>query len=473
MIKSTKGATLRCCQDKHRAHLVSSALISSDSSLVWTGIFTAQEAQNPENTALAIYNISDINLGGIPAEFTCHPPCTKNEQTISEHAVVFKHNSMTAVAAEKKESWIVLYIGTANGQLIKLVLDEASRFHCSKLLYKSGRDNTVFPRMYFKPDHKYIYIAFKNQIRQVSVTQCGTYSTLKDCIVSNDPFCGWCVKLNRCSTENYCKDSPWLSVPKDSLMKELSSFLVTMTHEKVILNLHLNLKATEHPPLTCYFKIGNKELCDGNGSTAVFPKCSCSFSRQHVSPDGHAVRVKLTIGAQTLTENLTLRNCPKINNTSPFARCAACASAGCQWFPSNQTCSWSAVSSPHIDMQEICEEKYFERDYMPEIFFIHVKEVSLNGISNAVIKGKNLELVERIRFQGLMDCRLNEVPVLARSNDTLSFHIPSGNKETVRVCVVTGDKRCHSNAAITYVDAEFGCFCLRKENSRSKCLTST
>lgn len=40
--------------------------------------------------------------------------------------------------------------------------------------------------------------------------------------------------------------------------------------------------------------------------------------------------------------------------------------------------------------------------------------------------------------------------VLERANNTLKFHIPSGNKETVRVCVVTADGRCHSNATVTY-----------------------
>lgn len=40
--------------------------------------------------------------------------------------------------------------------------------------------------------------------------------------------------------------------------------------------------------------------------------------------------------------------------------------------------------------------------------------------------------------------------VLERANNTLKFHIPSGNKETVRVCVVTADGRCHSTATVTY-----------------------
>lgn len=74
MIKSTASVKLACCQDKPRAQLVSSALISSESSLLWTGIFTAQEEKNPEKTALVIYKIDDINLEKIHPEFTFNPP---------------------------------------------------------------------------------------------------------------------------------------------------------------------------------------------------------------------------------------------------------------------------------------------------------------------------------------------------------------------------------------------------------------
>ncbi|XP_062860127.1 plexin-C1-like [Trichomycterus rosablanca] len=447
MIKSTKGATLRCCQDKHRAHLVSSALISSDSSLVWTGIFTAQEAQNPENTALAIYNISNISLGGIPAEFTCHPPCTKNEQTISEHAVVFKHNSMTAVAAEKKESWTVLYIGTANGQLMKLVLDGAYRTDCATVLYKSNDDMVVFPRMYFKPgNHEYIYIALQNRARRVAVTQCATKSNLRDCIASEDPFCGWCVKLNSCSIQNKCPDSSWLSIPNHFKQKELLSFQVAVDSEQVNLNLQLNINSTQRPSLTCTFETGSNILCN---ATADFPNCNCSFSSKQLFLDENAVRVKVCTGEQTLTETLTLRNCPNINIASNYSRCAACVSAGCQWFPSNQTCSWSAVFAPNIHKQNICEETLLESTYMPKILSLKPNEVSFLGKNNAKIEGENLELVERIRIQTFTNCS-KEVPVLQRSNDTLTFHIPNGNKETVNVCLVTVGGRCHSNATITF-----------------------
>ncbi|MCI4382193.1 hypothetical protein PGIGA_G00260430 [Pangasianodon gigas] len=450
--KSLKVAALNCCEGLDRQKLVSSAFIWSDSSLLWMGIFTAESPHHPENTALAIYNITDSRPENPPAEIKCYPSCGSQDTSavVNPLAVVFKHSSMTSVAAKRKGSWTVLYIGTANGQLIKLVLDTDYRSGCAKVLYRSDDDRMVFPKMYFDPvEHNYIYIALRNQIKRVAVTQCGTYDTFRACIGSMDPFCGWCRVTNRCCMQEECKQSPWISISKDS--KELISFRVAMIPGQISLNLHLHLDATESLPLTCTFKAGIVDLCNTSGPVAHVPNCSCSFPEKHLSSDRLKVTVTVTISSQTFTESLTLRSCPNITENTPSdAQCVACVSAGCYWDSSSRKCTWNSVSAPYVHTQDICKESSSERNYMPEILSLWPNEVSFHGKNNAVIKGKNLELVVKIRFQGFMDCSLKETPVLERSNDTLKFHIPSGNKETVRVCVVTADGHCHSNATVTY-----------------------
>ncbi|XP_026079540.1 plexin-C1-like [Carassius auratus] len=113
-------------------------------------------------------------------------------------SVVFRYSSMSAVAATRIESWIVLFIGTSDGQLIKLMLDEKYTPGCPIMLYKSNDERAVLPRMHFDPvDFKHIYIALKKQLRRVSVVPCAKYSTLKDCRAALDPFCGSCVNTLR------------------------------------------------------------------------------------------------------------------------------------------------------------------------------------------------------------------------------------------------------------------------------------
>lgn len=79
MMRNPKVATLKCCEDQPRKRLVSSAFIPSESSLLWMGIFTGENALHPENTVLAVYNITDIRLSGPPDEFICSPACSTKQ----------------------------------------------------------------------------------------------------------------------------------------------------------------------------------------------------------------------------------------------------------------------------------------------------------------------------------------------------------------------------------------------------------
>ncbi|KAI4874826.1 hypothetical protein NFI96_026389, partial [Prochilodus magdalenae] len=445
MVRSLQGAELQCCADKARRKLLSSSVVVfSGSPVLWVGIFTAQEPHDPQNTALALYDLSQTK-GQVPSHFSCSPPCTaqKGSQALSPLAVVFRHSSMSSVAAEKRGSWIVLYIGTTNGELMKIVLDKAFNAGCAMMLYRSDDDRMVFPRMLFDPvDHQYIYIAVRNQIRRVAVTQCGMYSTLRDCRAAQDPSCGWCVNSKRCSIRDECSDSNWISIPEDSFQKELISFHVFKVSTELTLNLHLSVNGSENPLFTCTVIRENENLC--NSSSVVFPNCTCKFSSQQLPAN---VTVTVTIEDQKVTERLKLRSCPDITETSPYDRCVACVSAGCYWSSRPNSCSWAIGSAPQN--VRVCEGLPSGRN-TPEIFSLEPKEISFHGKNNAVLRGKNLGLVKKIRFQGSMECSPKETPVLERSGTTLRFNIPSGNKGTVRVCVVTEDGQCHGTTTLTY-----------------------
>ncbi len=60
IIKSLQAATIRCCSDKIRPVLVTSTVIPSVNGVIWAGVFSAQNQQDPENSALALYDISNI-----------------------------------------------------------------------------------------------------------------------------------------------------------------------------------------------------------------------------------------------------------------------------------------------------------------------------------------------------------------------------------------------------------------------------
>ncbi|XP_067283594.1 plexin-B2-like [Pseudorasbora parva] len=195
--KSLQAVTIQCCSDKARPVLVASTVIPSVSAVIWAGVFSVQDQQDPENTALALYDISTVK--GKVKDF-CAPGETCDSESGSKLqplSVVFKYSSMSSVAAVRSGSWIVLFIGTSDGQLIKLVLDEKLTPDCPIVLYKSDDERALFPRMHFDPDFKHIYTALRKELRRVSVVQCAKFSPLKGCRAALDPLCGWCVNTKR------------------------------------------------------------------------------------------------------------------------------------------------------------------------------------------------------------------------------------------------------------------------------------
>ncbi|KAG1953326.1 plexin-C1 [Pimephales promelas] len=456
IFKSLQAATIECCDDKARPVLVASTVIPSGNSVIWAGVFSAQDQQDPENTALALYDISRVR-GRVKGFCTTGEKCdSESGSNLQPLSVVFKYSSMSSVAAVRSESWIVLFIGTSDGQLIKLVLDEKFTPGCPILLYKSEDERAVLPRMHFDPvDFKHIYVALRKELRRVSVVQCAKHTSLKDCRAALDPLCGWCLNTQRCSTQDKCSNTSWVSIPKNSLKTQLLSFQMTEnSSRKITLHLVLSLESTGNPAFSCSFTTGSVNLCDGSDLTAVFPNCSCSFSDHILYTGVSEVSATVAIKDQKITETLTLRNCSSItDNTNPsYTQCVQCVSSGCQWSSSSQRCDWTHGPGPQLLIQDACKHLLSEITYRePEILSLEPNKVSFHGRNNVLLRGRNLESVTKIHIQGDLECIPKESPVFDRSSDTLRFHIPSsGTKGTVKVCVVTPDDRCHGNSIITY-----------------------
>ncbi|XP_065124583.1 uncharacterized protein [Paramisgurnus dabryanus] len=452
ILRSITGTMLKCCNDKSRPVLIASAFIPSDKAVIWTGVFRAQN--DLEDTALAVYDLTNVD-GKVKDFCFIGETCSSQGMPV---AVVFKYNSMSSVAAVRSESWTELFVGTKDGQLIKVVLDESFSPGCPTVLYRSDDDQEVLPRMHLDPvDNKHIYIALKNQIRRVPVVQCVKHNSLRDCRAALDPLCGWCVETRRCSTQDECLKSSWISFPNNSIQKPLLSFQVAeKSSREMTLHLTLRLDSTRNPAIfSCTFTTAGVNLCDRSDPPAVFPNCSCGFSDQLLSSEGLEILASVIVEDQKITETLMLKNCPTITDNSPktsYAQCVQCVSAGCHWSSSVKRCDWTQGPEPQLQIQDVCKDLHYDTDYkVPETFTIKPNRVSFHGRNNVLLTGSNLGSVTKIRIQGDLDCIPNESPVFGLSSDSLRFHVPpSKTKGTAKVCAVTEDDRCHGNSIITY-----------------------
>ncbi|XP_024228669.2 plexin-C1 isoform X2 [Oncorhynchus tshawytscha] len=462
-LRHFQGATLKCCGNTERRELLSSSVIQGSGGLhgqvLWAGVFTAGNTSDPINTVLAIYNISSTGpqLKYNDPDF-CYKGCAEalpmgTTQDLHPEAVVFRYSSMTSVLAVRHNSWLVFFIGTGDGQLIKLAVDKAYKPACPRVLYNSDDDRRVFPKMHLDPvDRKHVYMALRNQMVRVPVAQCSEHKSLKDCWSAQDPFCGWCE--SRCSFQGDClQPSAWISISEDSQQQNMVSYQVekSSSGERITLTVkvHLNVNGTGSLTFTCNFFNKRGDLCDRTSPAPAFPQCSCLFSSDQLPAEGLNVTVKIRVGKQNLAEKLMLTNCSDISGPPTSALCSQCMSAGCSW--SNDVCSWTTRSANSEPIQDVCRLSQSGLNYSePVIFSIEPSVLSFHGRNHALMNGENLDHVTKVRIQGHMNCSLKESPVWNHTGSSLTFHIPSGDKGSVSVCAVLPDGRCLGKATVTY-----------------------
>lgn len=171
----------------------------------------------------------------------------------------------------------------------QLAVDRHYSTACPKVLYKADYDRRVFPKISLdQVDQKHVYLAFLHQvggsaeavasrcctapqsallcfqIRRVPVSNCGSYTSMRDCWSAQDPYCVWCssknrsdeqrlalirqnapkktgfvtenntFSLRRCTFEEACSNSTWLSIPEESRQR-MVSYQVMKDKDKVLL----------------------------------------------------------------------------------------------------------------------------------------------------------------------------------------------------------------------------------------------
>ncbi|XP_041834106.1 plexin-C1-like [Melanotaenia boesemani] len=454
-LKSLQGATLNISEGGGSCRLLASSIIPGGQQVLWSGVFSVDGEES--NTELVVFDISPDRSSAqqsgasyIDPNFYVNKPGTTSEPKILKpNAVLFKQNHMTSVLAVRQRSWMVFFIGTGDGQLIKLVVDRNYRPACPRVLYRANNDRQVFPNILLDPvDYKYVYVPFRNQIRHQPVANCGSYRDVQECWSAQDPYCVWCGSKKSCTFESDCKDSDWLSIP-DELHQKIVSHKVEMDPTgqiKLDVQTHLAGSPDALSNFACQFSSPSRTL-DQISSPPKFPQCTNILSNEPLPADGLAVTVKIRLGTTTLTEKLNVINCSDIRGPPSPVMCQKCIKAGCGW--SNNACSWA---NEGVQNDSFCQKMEAGMNFSrPEISSIEPSAVSFYGRNHALLSGHNLHSVTGVRIQADMDCSPRESPVWNNTGVTLTFHIPSTDiKGLVKVCLLLPDGSCHSNAIITY-----------------------
>ncbi|KAM4748852.1 plexin-C1 [Rhinophrynus dorsalis] len=114
-----------------------------------------------------------------------------------------RHGNLTAVFAIEVQRRMVFFLGTGNGQLLKVILDSNWKANCPEIVFEFKEETPVFRTIKADPvDSSYLYVATEKKIKRIKVANCEKYYSCHECLLANDPFCGWCnsQKSNLCIT---------------------------------------------------------------------------------------------------------------------------------------------------------------------------------------------------------------------------------------------------------------------------------
>ncbi|KAM4569646.1 plexin-C1 isoform 2-T2 [Odontesthes bonariensis] len=446
-VKTLRGATLRL-SDGGSCRLLAASLIPGGQQVLWSGVFGVDGT----NTELAVFDISpDGSVGpdNDPDFFYASKGGTSEPKTLKPKALLFRQHYMTSVLAVRQKAWMVFFIGTADGQLIKLVVDRNFHPACPRVLYRANDDRKVFPKMHLDPvDPKHMFVAFRKQMRRVPVAACSSHTDVQQCWSAQDPFCVWCSSKSRCTFEDDCRDSDWLSIPEESQQKMVSHRVVKDPDGpiKLIVQIHVTAGQNATSNFACQFSTTSKEYFSMK-YLPQFPQCTCTLLNGSLPADGVRFTVKMRLGTTYLSENLRMINCSEVHGPPSSALCQQCIEAGCGW--SNGRCSWAHQGLQNVS---VCQEMESGTNLSkPEISSITPSVVSFYGRNHALLSGRNLSHVTRVRIQKDMDCSPRESPVWNNTGASLTFHIPATDtKGGVKVCVLLPDGSCHGSSEISY-----------------------
>ncbi|KAM8931133.1 plexin-D1 isoform 2-T2 [Pelodytes ibericus] len=282
-------------------------------------------------------------------------------QTPLSASPLFQAPGLTSVAVSSVNGYTVVFLGTANGQLIKINLNSSLDI-VSKQSVTLARGQPVHRVMHFDPkDPTYLYAMTSHQLTRVKVAECDRFQTCADCMAAADVYCGWCAMEARCSLQQKCPgsaDSMFWSSPSTGGVEQCPSMTIIPSEIDIASDTKsIIVKVTGNLPILTQMNVS----CDYGVKLLVPAKVvydstqqwvSCSFLSRDNFPsfpsnqDYTTVGVAVTVGGtQIARDSLVIYDCKRTQDNHPKTPCTSCLSAPwpCSWCAEQHECQSRAL----------------------------------------------------------------------------------------------------------------------------------
>ncbi|XP_059353725.1 plexin-A1b [Carassius carassius] len=278
-----------------------------------------------------------------------------------------KDDGMTSVAAYDYRGNTVVFAGTRNGRMKKILVNSVSPSRPA-LLYESvpvSEGSPVLRDTLFSPDLQFIYTLTDRQVTRVPVERCSQYSSCSECLSSRDPHCGWCVLHNICSRRDRCERADELQRFTSrvdqcvELTVQPNNISVTMAQVQLV------LQARNVPDLSAGVDCSFEDYTETEGTIHGSRIFCLSPSAKELVPitrqqrDTHVVKLYLKsreTGQKFASVDFTFYNC------SIHRSCLSCVNGSfpCHWCKYRHLCTQNANDCSFqeglVNMSEDCPQ---------------------------------------------------------------------------------------------------------------------
>ncbi|XP_066113842.1 plexin-C1 [Saccopteryx bilineata] len=467
-----------------RRLLLSSSLVESVD--VWAGVFSAatgegQKKRSPATTALCLFRMSEIQVRAKSCSWDFEPTkhnCKEDDQPEKVQPIASStliHSDLTSVYGTVVMNRTVLFLGTGDGQLLKVILGENLTSNCPEVIYEIKEETPVFYKLVPHPKKNiYIYLTAGKEVRRIRVANCSRHKSCSECLTAADPHCGWCHSLQRCTFKDDCVRSEnsenWLDIASGA--KQCPYIYISQrSKDKTTVTLLGSISPRKSECVVRNVDTG-RELCRGEGPPNE--TCTCSILTTSFYRDVLAVNVTFSFGSWRLSERFDFTNC------SSLRECRVCIGTGCAWCKSERKCvhPFTACNpSDYYRHQEPCqaaaemrapsktvgggepeESKRNRTNRGSQVFYIKSiapQKISTLGKSNVIVTGANFTQASNnivMILKGTSTCHKDVIPVSHVLNDThMKFSLPSSRKEMKDVCIQFDGGHCASVGSLSYI----------------------
>ncbi|XP_053111763.1 plexin-C1 isoform X2 [Hemicordylus capensis] len=448
---------LRCARG---TKILSSSWIElSKQRVFWVGIFgSAQAGSTPSSTALCIFDLTQVLSSAQGCTFKdfaelvpSHSPCKNTTQPINGSPSLSR-SDLTSVYATVVLGKIVLFLGTEQGQLLKVLLDENMKPDCPNILYEIESETAIFHKLELDPVNKdYIYLPSVKKIRRIPVANCSKFISCNGCLSSMDPHCGWCHLNKRCTLKGDCPYSNnsenWIDISYGT-DKCLKIYITDLDRGEISMTAVVNFSGLSKRTSTC--KVintkTNKIICEEGFSDLM--NCSCHFKKADLTDK---VQVSLISGSWNWSEILEFDDC------SFNKMCEECHNAGCIWYARENKCAASTVTcKKKLDCGTVLNASNGKGTMQRPKFMLNASIepmwISILGKSEVIVTGDNPTVSNiLVEITGTSSCKPDVIPVRNRNGTHMKFCLPPSRKEVKNICVKADGFECSPPGLLYYV----------------------